>query len=218
MAKLVAVKYDGNSFLSFSSKKQFSNNATVRCEHAETSNRIGIDTVVERNIDFYVGSSFYRKESALSRDLGVLAAKVYKKENESLRVLDLLCGSGIRSKRYLEQAEADFVWANDGSPDTHSAILFNLSSAGPKALCATPEKLRKNLDGVQGNGNQNNAEDLRFSQESIEKLEFENWEFQSWKQWYRGKEGSTFSGAKWRITHEDGLDLLFMAKQVNPTV
>ncbi|XP_010252087.1 PREDICTED: tRNA (guanine(26)-N(2))-dimethyltransferase [Nelumbo nucifera] len=81
----------------------------------------------ERGLDFETGTSFFRHESAIGRDLGVLAASIYKRSKGSLRVLDAMCGCGIRSLRYLVQAEADFVWANDANEDYRSTILSNLS-------------------------------------------------------------------------------------------
>ncbi|KAK2444814.1 tRNA (guanine(26)-N(2)/guanine(27)-N(2))-dimethyltransferase [Trifolium repens] len=82
---------------------------------------------VERGLEFDTGGAFYRRESATGRDLGVLAASLQKKVNGSLRVLDALCGCGIRSVRYLKEAEADFVAANDGNECYGKTILENLS-------------------------------------------------------------------------------------------
>lgn len=83
----------------------------------------------ERGLQFETGDAFYRHESATGRDLGVLAAALHKKSNGSLRVLDALCGCGIRSLRYLEEADADFVAANDGNENYGSTIVENLSRA-----------------------------------------------------------------------------------------
>ncbi|KAG1371479.1 putative tRNA (guanine(26)-N(2))-dimethyltransferase [Cocos nucifera] len=44
-----------------------------------------------------------------------------------LRVLDAMCGCGVRSLRYLSQAGAAFVWANDAFEGYRSLILSNLS-------------------------------------------------------------------------------------------
>lgn len=81
----------------------------------------------ERGVEFITGEAFFRQESATGRDLGVLAASLHKKENGRLRVLDALCGCGIRSLRYLAEAEADFVAANDGNDMYGSTIVENLS-------------------------------------------------------------------------------------------
>ncbi|KAL4189935.1 hypothetical protein AMTRI_Chr08g167920 [Amborella trichopoda] len=80
----------------------------------------------ERGLKFTVGDSFFRHESCAGRDLGVLAAALYKKTKGNLRVLDAMCGCGIRSLRYLSQANADFVWANDGNEEQRNTILSNL--------------------------------------------------------------------------------------------
>ncbi|CAM6013842.1 unnamed protein product [Sphagnum balticum] len=84
----------------------------------------------ERGVKFVVGDAFYRKESSVGRDLGVLAAAVYKKKHGHLRVLDAMSGCGIRAARYLSQAQADFVWANDACRFLAPTISQNLS------LCA----------------------------------------------------------------------------------
>ncbi|XP_021904260.1 tRNA (guanine(26)-N(2))-dimethyltransferase isoform X3 [Carica papaya] len=80
----------------------------------------------ERAIEFHTGNTFYRHESATGRDLGVLSASLYRKANGSLRVLDAMCGCGIRSLRYLLQADADFVMANDANDEYRRVILDNL--------------------------------------------------------------------------------------------
>lgn len=81
----------------------------------------------ERGIEFDIGDTFFRHESATGRDLGVLAASLYRRSKHNLRVLDALCGCGIRSLRYLVEAEADFVWANDANDENRRVILNNLS-------------------------------------------------------------------------------------------
>ncbi|KAI3879429.1 hypothetical protein MKW92_000861 [Papaver armeniacum] len=81
----------------------------------------------ERGLEFEPGDSFFRHESAIGRDLGALAASLYKRSKGSLRVLDAMCGCGVRSLRYLVQSGADFVWANDGNEDYNETIISNLS-------------------------------------------------------------------------------------------
>ncbi|KAL6126836.1 hypothetical protein ACLB2K_074881 [Fragaria x ananassa] len=81
----------------------------------------------ERGLIFDTGDTFFRHESATGRDLGVLAATLYKKSRGKLRVLDALCGCGVRSLRYLVEAEADFVLANDGNVESRDVITANLS-------------------------------------------------------------------------------------------
>ncbi|XP_076927256.1 tRNA (guanine(26)-N(2))-dimethyltransferase-like [Bidens hawaiensis] len=82
----------------------------------------------ERGFRFQTGNTFFRHESATGRDLGVLAAALYKKSNNYLRVLDAMCGCGIRSLRYLAEAKADFVLANDANEECNGVIVSNLLS------------------------------------------------------------------------------------------
>ena len=83
--------------------------------------------IEERGVKFVKDKTFYRKESTHGRDLAVLSASLLKDERGRLRVLDLMCGSGIRSTRYLTQSKADFVWANDNYSEAHSTIMKNLT-------------------------------------------------------------------------------------------
>ncbi|KAJ6383828.1 hypothetical protein OIU78_027175 [Salix suchowensis] len=80
----------------------------------------------ERGLEFETGETFFRHESAKGRDLGVLAASLYNQSKGKLRVLDALCGCGIRSLRYLMEAKADFVLANDANDEHRRVILDNL--------------------------------------------------------------------------------------------
>lgn len=83
----------------------------------------------ERGLEFDVGDTFFRHESATGRDLGVLAAAIHKKhDDKKLKVLDAMCGCGIRSLRYLAESNADFVLANDADDVHRRVILSNLSS------------------------------------------------------------------------------------------
>ncbi|CAO2816041.1 unnamed protein product [Amaranthus hypochondriacus] len=81
----------------------------------------------ERGLQFQVGDSFFRHESFTGRDLGVLAAAHYKRSNLDLRVLDAMCGCGVRSLRYLAESEANFVLANDANDENRGLIMGNLS-------------------------------------------------------------------------------------------
>ena len=81
----------------------------------------------ERGLQFQVGDSFFRRESFTGRDLGVLAAAHYKRSNLELRVLDAMCGCGVRSLRYLAESEANFVLANDANDENRGLIMGNLS-------------------------------------------------------------------------------------------
>ncbi|ESQ44450.1 hypothetical protein EUTSA_v10005995mg [Eutrema salsugineum] len=82
---------------------------------------------IERGLEFETGETFFRHESARGRDLGVLSATLYKRSKGSLRVLDAMCGCGIRSLRYLAEADADFVIANDANDANRKVITDNLS-------------------------------------------------------------------------------------------
>ncbi|KAH6762867.1 N2 [Perilla frutescens var. hirtella] len=84
----------------------------------------------ERGHSFDTGDTFFRHESSTGRDLAVLSAAVHKKTHNSLRVLDAMCGCGIRSLRYLAEANADFVLANDANQDYGELISGNLEKAG----------------------------------------------------------------------------------------
>ncbi|XP_022764863.1 tRNA (guanine(26)-N(2)/guanine(27)-N(2))-dimethyltransferase isoform X2 [Durio zibethinus] len=83
--------------------------------------------ITERGILFDTGDTFFRHESATGRDLGVLSAALYKQSKGQLRVLDAMCGCGIRSLRYLIESKADFVLANDANESHRRVILENLA-------------------------------------------------------------------------------------------
>ncbi|AFY38437.1 N(2),N(2)-dimethylguanosine tRNA methyltransferase [[Leptolyngbya] sp. PCC 7376] len=85
----------------------------------------------ERSVTFEVGAGFYRPKSRIVRDLGVLAAAVYQAQNGSLRVLDGLSATGVRSLRYCHEAKADWVWANEGNPDLCNTLKQNLATLLP---------------------------------------------------------------------------------------
>ncbi|KAA3453511.1 tRNA (guanine(26)-N(2))-dimethyltransferase isoform X1 [Gossypium australe] len=83
--------------------------------------------ITERGILFDTGDTFFRHESATGRDLGVLSAALYKQSKGQLRVLDAMCGCGVRSLRYLVESKADFVLANDANESHRRVILDNLA-------------------------------------------------------------------------------------------
>jgi tRNA (guanine26-N2/guanine27-N2)-dimethyltransferase len=87
--------------------------------------------LTEGKITFNLGNAFYRSHSKRSRDLGVLAAAVYKKQIGQLKVLDTMTGCGIRVLRYAIEARADRIWANDGDPDIHQVLKKNLAVLDP---------------------------------------------------------------------------------------
>ena len=81
----------------------------------------------EGRVSFTVGDAFYRPRSALARDLAVLVATLDKDRLGHLRVLDAMTGSGVRPLRYLVEAGADWVWANEGNPDHADLLATNLA-------------------------------------------------------------------------------------------
>jgi tRNA (guanine26-N2/guanine27-N2)-dimethyltransferase len=83
----------------------------------------------EEKAKFRVGKAFYNSRSKYVRDLGVLAATVYKQDYGSLRVLDTLAGCGVRSLRYYLESEADYLWVNDGNHQLKRTIEQNLGAA-----------------------------------------------------------------------------------------
>ncbi|MDJ0661986.1 MAG: tRNA (guanine-N1)-methyltransferase [Crocosphaera sp.] len=82
--------------------------------------------ICEEKAYFTVGNTFYRPHSKITRDLGVLAAKVYKQNQGKLRVLDVMTGCGVRSLRYYLEGDADYIWANDSNPENQSILEYNL--------------------------------------------------------------------------------------------
>ena len=82
--------------------------------------------ICEETAYFTVGNTFYRPQSQITRDLGVLAAKVYKQNQGQLKVLDVMTGCGVRSIRYYLESDADYIWANDSNPDNQAIIESNL--------------------------------------------------------------------------------------------
>ncbi len=75
---------------------------------------------------FYVEGAFYRPHSQVGRDLAVLAAAVYRSQRGELRVLDAMTGCGVRPLRYQLEANADWVWANEGNPELREVLTRNL--------------------------------------------------------------------------------------------
>lgn len=77
-------------------------------------------------LEFKTGSAFYRPQMRYIRDLGVLAAIVYRHQWGQLRVLEPMSASGIRSLRYGLEAQADWLWANDANPEIAQLLGENL--------------------------------------------------------------------------------------------
>lgn len=78
---------------------------------------------------FDVGNAFYRPTTKLVRDLGILAAKTYQQQTGKLRVLDAMAGCGVRGLRYVLEANAEAVWANEANPEIHPILQNNLASS-----------------------------------------------------------------------------------------
>lgn len=85
-----------------------------------------VTVIQEGKATFQVGKAFYRPQSQMARDLGILAAAIARSETGSLRVLEGMAGCGVRSLRYLLEANADFVWVNDADPDLETILTHNL--------------------------------------------------------------------------------------------
>jgi tRNA (guanine26-N2/guanine27-N2)-dimethyltransferase len=82
----------------------------------------------EGSARFRVGPAFFRPESRTARDLGVLAAAVYRQHHQRLHVLDAMSGCGVRSLRYALEAKADWIWVNEGNPDVAAVLRQNLAA------------------------------------------------------------------------------------------
>ena len=78
---------------------------------------------------FQVGDAFYNPRSKYVRDLGILAATIYQQDYGSLRVLDALAGCGVRSLRYYQESNADYLYINEGNPQLNSLLQQNLNRA-----------------------------------------------------------------------------------------
>ena len=83
----------------------------------------------EGEATFCVENAFFRASSRTGRDLAVLAASAYKLKYGQLRVLDAMTGCGVRPLRYALEADADYVWANEGNVDLRSLVQSNLSQS-----------------------------------------------------------------------------------------
>ncbi|NJL83440.1 MAG: tRNA (guanine-N1)-methyltransferase [Chloroflexaceae bacterium] len=89
----------------------------------------GIALSCEGKAQFYIGNAFYRPSSQVARDLGVLAAAVYKQKTGQLRILEAMAATGVRSLRYWLESGADFLWANDTNSELEPVLSQNLQSA-----------------------------------------------------------------------------------------
>lgn len=82
----------------------------------------------EGKATFLTNTAFYRPQSQVGRDLAILAAAIYRRQNGQLRVLDAMTGCGVRPLRYQLEAGADWVWANEANPDHREVLLHNLAA------------------------------------------------------------------------------------------
>jgi tRNA (guanine26-N2/guanine27-N2)-dimethyltransferase len=84
---------------------------------------------------FQVEAAFYRAESRVARDLGVLAAIAHCQQIGHLRVLDAMSGCGVRTLRYWLEAGASDIWANDANSDLADLMQTNLKDAVRAGVC-----------------------------------------------------------------------------------
>lgn len=89
------------------------------------------DQSQEGRATFHTGNAFFRASSCTGRDLAVLAASLYQSQHGQLRVLDAMTGCGVRPLRYVLEADADYVWANEGNVDLRSLVQSNLGRSLP---------------------------------------------------------------------------------------
>jgi tRNA (guanine26-N2/guanine27-N2)-dimethyltransferase len=82
---------------------------------------------------FKIGAAFFRPETRIARDLGVLAAAVYRQQYPQLEVLDGMSGCGIRALRYALEAKADWLWINEANPEHAAVLQQNLKAQLPPA-------------------------------------------------------------------------------------
>ncbi len=100
----------------------------------------------EGQAQFEIGSAFFRPQAQTARELGLLAAAVHRAEVGQLRVLEAMGGCGIRAVRYGLEAQADFVWTNDGNPEVQSTLAANLArNLPPDRYCLTQEEAARLL-------------------------------------------------------------------------
>jgi tRNA (guanine26-N2/guanine27-N2)-dimethyltransferase len=96
----------------------------------------------ERAARFQVGAAFFRPETLVARDLGVLAAAVYRQQNPCLDVLDGMSGCGIRALRYVLEAKADWLWVNEANPQIAAVLRQNLRALRSEQVHVTTESVR----------------------------------------------------------------------------
>lgn len=94
-----------------------------------------LDFTIEGKAQFHIGNAFYRPKSQITRDLGVLAAAIYKSDTGHLRVIDAMTGCGVRALRYWLESGADWIWANDSNPEIKPLLENNLKEAIAAKQC-----------------------------------------------------------------------------------
>lgn len=91
----------------------------------------------ERGVPFQPDGAFYRSESVQARDLAILLACTL---DDAPRVLDAMAGTGVRSARYLAQANAQHVHLNDASAEAQDALLATLDALFSPPIAETVEQ------------------------------------------------------------------------------
>jgi tRNA (guanine26-N2/guanine27-N2)-dimethyltransferase len=104
----------------------------------------------ERAARFQVGAAFFKPETLIARDLGVLAAAVYRQQNPCLDVLDGMSGCGIRALRYALEAKTDWLWVNEANPEIAAVLRQNLRALRPEQVHVTTESVRHVLQDCLG--------------------------------------------------------------------
>jgi tRNA (guanine26-N2/guanine27-N2)-dimethyltransferase len=118
---------------------------------AEPSTVVLADWQQERSARFQVGAAFFRPETCIARDLGVLAAAVYRQQNPYLDVLDGMSGCGIRALRYALEAKADWLWVNEANPEIATVLGQNLrAQLPPSQFQVTTDSVRHVLQDCLG--------------------------------------------------------------------
>jgi tRNA (guanine26-N2/guanine27-N2)-dimethyltransferase len=118
---------------------------------AEPSTVVLADWQQERSARFQIGAAFFRPETRIARDLGVLAAAVYRQQNPCLDVLDGMSGCGIRALRYALEAKADWLWVNEANPEIATVLQQNLRAQLPQPqFQVTTESVRHVLQDCLG--------------------------------------------------------------------
>ncbi|EDX86945.1 N2,N2-dimethylguanosine tRNA methyltransferase [Synechococcus sp. PCC 7335] len=94
---------------------------------------------------FSTAGAFFRASSKTGRDLAILAALAQKHHRTNLdgqlRIIDAMTGCGVRAVRYLLEAEADYVWANEGNRELNKLIWLNLQANLDSRLCTDRYRL-----------------------------------------------------------------------------